>query len=281
MKNPRIQAWLTRPDGLATMLRIARGQMSVRDLGKASGWGSSKVSKIETGHQIPTDADLKLWAKATKPTADERARWNVELDHVLAMRSTFRRRTEAGRPAAPVPRDELETVSAMVRCMQADSIPPLLQTMQYAHAYLARSGEVADSESALTELTRRQEYLSDPTRKFEFLLGESALRYFPGPQELMIEQLGHLLDVQNLRNVRLGIVPQMKPLDRMLPPASFVLYDDEDAVIATGVEYRQYVGSAVKALHETMDALWQEAIEGRGVRELIFSIKALIPIPGN
>lgn len=281
MKNPRIQAWLTRPDGLATMLRAARGQMSVRDLGDASGWGSSKVSKIETGQQIPTEDDLKLWAKATKPSADEKKRWKAELEHVLTMRSTFRRRAESGRPAAPVPRDELETVSALVRCLQTDSIPPLLQTRGYAHAYLTRAGEVTDPEVALTGLMRRQEYLGDPTRRFEFLLGESALRYFPGPQELMIEQLGRLLDVQNLRNVRLGIVPQMKPLDRMLPPASFVLYDDEDAVIATGVEYRQYVGSAVKALHETMDALWREAIEGRGVRELIFSIKALIPIPGN
>lgn len=276
MKNARMQAWLTRPGGLATMLRTARGQMSVRDLANASQWGSSKVSKIETGQQIPTDEDLKLWARATKATANDKKLWQGELDEVLKMRSTMRRRTETDRPDAGMPSSAIEAVSSFLRFCDVTAIPALLQTSSYASAYLAVTGTDKDHESSLAALDRRQQILRDSSKRFEFLLGESAVRYLPGPAAVMIEQIDHLIDLSTARNIRLGIVPQMKPLARMPLPATFALYDDEDAVVSTGVEDRAYVGPDVTALHEGIDALWEEAIEGRGVRELLLSIRALI-----
>lgn len=277
LKNARMQAWLTRPGGLATMLRTARGQLSVRDLAKASGWGSSKVSKIETGQQIPTDEDLKLWARATKTAADTRKLWQAELDEVLNMRSTLRRRTtEQDRPDSGMPPSAIEAVSTLLRFADVTAIPPLLQTPAYALAYLLQTEASDDHEPSLAALVRRQQILSDPAKRFEFLLGESAVRYIPVKSEIMDEQLEHLLKISTARNVRLGVVPQMKPLARMPLPAAFALYDDEDAIVFTGVEDRPYTGSDVSPLHKGMDALWEEAIEGRGVRELLLSIKDLI-----
>jgi transcriptional regulator with XRE-family HTH domain len=35
------------------------------------GWGQSKVSKIETGRQLPAEADLRAWAQATNADPGE------------------------------------------------------------------------------------------------------------------------------------------------------------------------------------------------------------------
>src|SRR5215218_6921889 len=41
-------------------LRVSAG-LSGRDLGRLTGWHSSKVSKIEYGRQAPTAAELQAW----------------------------------------------------------------------------------------------------------------------------------------------------------------------------------------------------------------------------
>ncbi|MGC5309790.1 helix-turn-helix domain-containing protein [Micromonospora zamorensis] len=66
-----IEDWLIRPGGLAGHLRGLRrnagltGAQTARQLG----WAPSKVSKIETGKQMPTDDDLFRWMDMCQASA--------------------------------------------------------------------------------------------------------------------------------------------------------------------------------------------------------------------
>src|SRR5687767_9290775 len=75
---PTMDDWLTEPGGLATRLRDLRksagftGDRMAAALGP--GWTQSRISKIETGKQLPTDDDLRAWAAAVgadKSTLDD------------------------------------------------------------------------------------------------------------------------------------------------------------------------------------------------------------------
>jgi transcriptional regulator with XRE-family HTH domain len=52
---------------LSERLRALREQTgrTGMEFAEPLGWGQSKVSKIETGRQLPAEADLRAWAQAT------------------------------------------------------------------------------------------------------------------------------------------------------------------------------------------------------------------------
>jgi hypothetical protein len=279
LKNPRMQAWLTRPGGLAALLRAARGSQSVRQLADAIGWQPSKVSRIETGNQVPTEGDIDQWAAATDATSKQRKQWQNELAEAMSMRSTFQRRQDRSQVDPRAEYNDLESVSTFVRSVQLDTIPPLLQTQEYARAVFSQAhGATADSvDKAVAALMRRQVHLHDPAKRFEFVIGEAALRYIPVRAEVMAAQFDRLISASDLRNVRLGVVPQMRPLAEALPPAPFVIYDDNDAVSEDALEGHQYKGGQVRSLHDRVDAMWLQAVEGEEARMIIVEVKRYMP----
>jgi len=73
---------------------------------------------------------------------------------------------------------------------------------------------------------RVQALLSEPGRRWQFVIGETALRSCPGSRELQLEQLDHLVVVSQLPAVELGVVPMRAPMP-VLPLCGFRLLDDE------------------------------------------------------
>lgn len=278
MKNPRIQAWLTAPNGLATQMRTARGKRSVRQLADALGWGPAKTSRIENGQQLPTSDEVLSWAVATEVGEAEGLRWTELLEEVLSMRSTFQRRLKVSQAEVQSTFDELEAMSTFIREFEPAVVPTMLQTPAYSRELFIQVQQLynasRDIDEAVAARRKRQEHLDDPSKRFEFIIGEGALRYAPGKADVMSAQLDRLISATDLLNVRLGIIPQLRGLKMMPGPSSFMIYDNEAAIMEGFVENRDYAGEHVGFLHTVMDRFWQDAVEGDEARALILAAKA-------
>lgn len=278
MKNPRTQAWLTRPEGLATRLRTARGSLTVRQLADKLGWPSSKVSRFETGQQIPTAEDVTRWAQATGTDPGDLARMREELEGVLAMRSTFRRRLKQSQALSQNEFNELERATTFIRAFHPNVVPAMLQTAGYAREVIKQVEEFYDAgkdiEKAVAARMARQEHLADSTKRFEFIIAEAVLRNVPNTVDVMWAQLDRLISATDLPNVRLGILPQLKPLRWLPGPTSVDLYDEDDAIIEGWVDNQEYHGPNAAFLHRSMDHIWPDAAEGDDARTLILAAKA-------
>ncbi|MEU8514758.1 helix-turn-helix transcriptional regulator [Kitasatospora sp. NPDC048722] len=94
-------------------------------------------------------------------------------------------------------------------------IPGLLQTEEYARETISNSYPPLDDETVLARVAgrmQRQERLrNSPTVLHGFVIHEAALTATIGGQGLMRRQLDHLLEVGELRNVSI----QVLPLDRV------------------------------------------------------------------
>lgn len=278
MNNPRMKAWLNRPDGLATQLRAARGALSVRDLAKAIGWpSSSKVTRIENGVTIPSTSEVDEWAAATGASDTERERWQKALAEALSMKSTFKRRTTTAASSEEAPFEDLLMVALFVRQFHPNLVPPLLQTQGYTREVAGDRGIDVILDTNVLFQVKHQQVLEDAGKRFEFVIGESALRYVPGRTEVMAAQLDRLISATDLDNVTLRVVPELKPLKTMPSSAQITLYDGE-AVTADALTERQCTGADAARLTAYMDRLAEQAVEGAAARELILAAKAALSI---
>ncbi|WP_367141150.1 MULTISPECIES: helix-turn-helix domain-containing protein [Streptomyces] len=89
-------------------------------------------------------------------------------------------------------------------------IPGLLQTEGYARALMASHCPPVDDETVEARVAgriERGELLKKTTTLFSFVIHEAALRGLVGGPEVMKGQLNHLLEVGELRNVSIQVLP--------------------------------------------------------------------------
>jgi hypothetical protein len=113
-------------------------------------------------------------------------------------------------------------------------IPGLLQVADYARRVMAQGNpsSQADLAEAVAQRVQRQTILYDQSKTLEFILTENALRWRPGPPELMAAQLDRLVSVASLPNVSIGVLM----LDQEAPDAylhPFVIFELETDTLVT------------------------------------------------
>lgn len=106
----------------------------------------------------------------------------------------------------------LEEVAASLRAFETQAVHGLLQTRDYARAVLCALDRKASAESIdrLTELRmKRQEALTRPDSPLELwvILDEAVLRRPVGGPAVMRAQLGRLLEVTELPNATVQVLP--------------------------------------------------------------------------
>jgi transcriptional regulator with XRE-family HTH domain len=189
-------------------LRVA-AQLSGKQLAESLSWVGSKVSKIENGHQTPTDDDIRAWTQATN--ADDQttsllaALHNLELQH-----AEWQRVLKAGMKAHQSTLSQIDEKTRLYRGFDNTVIPGLLQTPEYARARFAQVVMVHrvpnDINEAVKARMQRQEMLYRPDKRFHFVLTEAALRYRLVSIDIMLGQLDRLMAISLMRNVKLGII---------------------------------------------------------------------------
>jgi transcriptional regulator with XRE-family HTH domain len=246
-------------------LRETAGFRTGREFAAALGWQPSKVSRIETGTTLPTDADVIAWATAAgaAPHATEAVRDQLrDLRVARSGRSPRRAGTNIRRVAT-----HLVEVDFFL-------MPGLVQTAEYARAVAASTTRRAALPTD-TDRIRRQEVLYDPEKRIEVLVGEPALRYPIAAPPVLAGQLDRLAGLAGLPNLRLGIVPWDVPLP-IASPHGYALLDDEVVLSANHGELVLTDAADVEVYREITEALWKIALAGDQARASLAKASAAL-----
>ncbi|WP_216916949.1 helix-turn-helix domain-containing protein [Nocardia noduli] len=263
--------------GFGARLREIRtaARLSGVALAAAAGWQSSKISRIEHGRQLPSEADLVTWCEICVPDTaalllpDLRA----ALANVEALWTEWRRLASAGHAQQQRRRIDTEARTRCIRNYEPALIPGLLQTEPYARALLSTAiafvGGHSDLDRAVAARMDRQQILRQGTRRIVILLGEQALYTTVGSPDVMAAQLRHLLDT-GFDNARLHLAIIPRQADFVYTTTCFVLLDNDTAEVET-----ISAGLTITAPRELVyyekawSALYRQAASGRAARDLI------------
>jgi transcriptional regulator with XRE-family HTH domain len=172
-------------------------------------WSLSKMIRIESGAVNISTTDLKALLALYSATEEQ----TTEL--VALAKSARERAWWSGyKKILSAPYYELigyESAASIIRQYHNMAVPGLLQTQDYAQAYVAgmlpkeRAGDV----EALVEVRmRRQEILEqDDPAQFYFILDESVVRRLIGGSHVMRSQLRHLAELTTQPHITIEVVP--------------------------------------------------------------------------
>jgi transcriptional regulator with XRE-family HTH domain len=228
------------PSALAAQLRALREDAGLTGtfLAQQVGWGQSKVSKIETGRQLPTEDDIRQWARVVGAPAGKVEELLAALRSARVEFATWREqyRTAGGGAAKQADIAALEARATRIGEFQPAFIPGLLQTAQYARELLvawaldAAQGALgigeADVDPLVAARMQRQQLLYQPGKQVQLVVLEAALYSRVCSPEALAGQLDRLLAVTSLPNVEFGIIPFAARLP-VFPICSFMIFDTE------------------------------------------------------
>ena len=173
-------------------------------------WSLSKVIRIETGTVSISTNDLKALLNHYKIVDPAR------INQLLALGRVARDHTwwSEYRDLAPSGLLELigyESAASERRNFEPLLIPGLLQTPEYARAVIPAldEGIPPSRVDALVELRMKRQELVDRANppQLSFLLDEAAIRRLTGGAEVMRQQLHHLIEMAEKRNVTIEVIP--------------------------------------------------------------------------
>ena len=207
-------------------LRLASGLSGDR-LARRCGMSQSKISRIETGRLLPSVLDVQQILSALG--IDQATRQGL-LALARVANSEYQDIRASVRRGLHHRQKELVTLEAnatQVRHFLPALITGLLQTPEYLHQALhspVDPAASADRSHSIALKLQRQTILRDHSKRFDFLLTESAVRWQLCEPAAMAAQLDHLISVSHLPTVHIGILPQhIRVPDG--PMNSFAIYD--------------------------------------------------------
>lgn len=261
-------------EALGARLRELRkdARLSSAQLSAAAGWGPSKTSRLELGRRTPSETDIETWCRIT---GAELARPDLiaALRNVEAQWAEWKRIAAAGHARRQSKHSDIEGAAKLQRVYAPILLPGLLQTEAYARAVLTQCirflGTPNDIDAAVAARMRRQEVLRQPRHRFVLLATEAALHTSVGGDQVMVEQLQHLLDhAFDYSQMLFGVIPL--DAEFVYLAASFDMFDDRLVLVETTSAELTVATTSELALYER---LWRElhrqAAYGLAARRLI------------
>ncbi len=195
---------------LAERLRELRtaAELTGTELARAAGWAQSKVSRLETGTTVPQIADVSAWARVTDASDEQRAELLELTEGALIEAADWRDELREGRASKQRRYGQLERSVSTLREWEPLIVPGLLQTAEYARRVFGFASEAPwDIGEAVKARMDNQSVLFDQSKRFEFLVGEAALRRRVGPPAVLLGQLDRIGSLLDLPNIEIGLVP--------------------------------------------------------------------------
>jgi transcriptional regulator with XRE-family HTH domain len=222
--------------GLGSRLRAIREQAGFSGIELAdllgAGWRQSKISKIETGRQLPSVQDITAWATAA----------DVDAAPLLALRakaavgySSWKDRiASSGGPLGV--QDEITALyasSTFLAEYQPSLIPGRLQTPAYMREMSQSNDPLTDSDISPEQLghviaakIRRQSIMYEPGREIVHVIGEAALRTRIRHMSLttLTNQISHLIETAALPGHTFAVMPYSVP-SPFAPVSGWAIFD--------------------------------------------------------
>jgi transcriptional regulator with XRE-family HTH domain len=260
-------------------LRESAGK-TTRQLAAVLDMSQSTLSRIEHGKAAPTWAQVRAWAAVTGASDDAREALFEVAEVALAVGESWRQLLQGKLHLQDIVR-ETEASARMVRTFQQTLVPGLLETPEYARYVITLVGRGdVDPDTALAGRLARQAALHDPTRRFDFLLTEAALRWRPaGPPSILAGQLDRVLSLSVLPNVIIGVLPS-DAVAVAAPWVGFAIYDNrgDDPPLVTVELPHTYLTLTqpedVAAYRALWDEMWKTALTGEAADEFLRRLAA-------
>lgn len=244
------------------------------------GWQQSKVSKIESGRQVPSADDLAAWLVACGGDAEELSGLTDLLARARVEDRSFVDLWRLGRIAADQRAiGELERRARMICDYTPSMVPALVQTAAYARAMLTTAGGPAllhEGDAWVGEMVaermQRQQLLYMPGRRVRLLMGEAALYVRFGSLDesaaILAGQLDRLMTLFGLPNVEIGVLPFVLS-SPVLPIAGFSLVDDAAWTETLTTEREVYDPAHVELYSRAFEIGMSAAARGDDAADLI------------
>ncbi len=270
----------TRTEELAARLRELRATAfrSGSAMSRQLGWQQTRVSKLETGAQLPTAADLDAWVAAVGASSAVRDELNDLLTRARVAVTMFgdHYRTPGAMTARQgrIAADEMQ--ASVVREYQPAMIPGIVQTAAYAREALSAPGSATligasadEIESIVAARARRQAFLYEPSKQVQLVLGEAALYTRFATAETLRGQLDRLITFMELPSVDLRVLPFTTPSPVM--PLAGVNIEDDRAVVSETLTDEQHVTDpeVVAAQLKSFELLHESASSGADAVSII------------
>jgi transcriptional regulator with XRE-family HTH domain len=194
---------------LGNELRRLRGDRRAVDVATALGWSESKLSRIETAHTGITEDDLDRLLTAYGVRVEDRDRLRE-----LSRRGRARAWWTPYRSSVPDPYDEyltLEAEAVRISEWEAQVVPGLLQTTEYARAVIEVGADVEDPGTLQRRLAlrmARQAVLTrEPPPSMQIIVDEAVLHREVGGPDVLRRQLDRLVEDSLRPGLELLVLP--------------------------------------------------------------------------
>ncbi|GAA1603645.1 helix-turn-helix transcriptional regulator [Actinoplanes couchii] len=182
--------------------------LTQQDVSRHFEWHSAKVTRIETARVAVTPRDVRDLLTLYNVRDQSYREALVELARMSRERTWWTDYRDIMRPGNFV---GLEAAASAVRAWEPVIVPGLLQTPAYMRS-LMKSGRPLDPEEHIDRrialrLTRQGRLRSERPLEFSAFIDESVVRRVIGGEDVMADQLRHLIEVSKLPNVFLRILP--------------------------------------------------------------------------
>lgn len=252
--NASLWDWLTSD---VRRYRTARGQ-TLTEIGAELKRDKSWVSNVEAGRR-----------RLDTPEAEA-------LDRLWETGGHFARLLHFARtvhdPGWFVQHVKFEAAASVIKLWEANLVPGLLQTADYARALLVAGGNL-DVEGGLVARMRRQEVLARESPPVIWaLLSEGLLEVQAGSAEVQRDQLGHLLELSELPNVGIRVVPRSAGVHPGLDGSFKIMTGEAGEVAYVEAPGRGRLVTATPEVREyavRYDRIGQEALPAGPSRDLI------------
>jgi transcriptional regulator with XRE-family HTH domain len=252
-------------------LRLA-AELTLRQLAAKVPFSNPTISMWENGHRLPSTEDLNTLLDALDVSDEERER-------VLGLRrdaDDAPGQIAAGAPTIGAQLAQLishEQTASRIVDVAPLLIPGLLQTSAYARAIM---GELPDADLRVGLRSGRRDILTrrNPVELLAFIDSEVLIRPV-APQDVMVDQLRHLLAMAGRPNITIQIVSSTRPGYNPMLAGPFELIEFPEAKPIVLLEHHRssltlWEEEDVKEFTEAADAVRNAAMtpaESTGVIE--------------
>ena len=191
-------------------------------------WSTSKIVRIEQGIVPVTPTDVRAMLHLYRISDDARITELVELAKDAREDKGWATFSDV-LPPAGIELFGYEPTAKVIYKYEPSVIPGLFQTQDYARALLKALGNSEEQlERRLEVRVQRQRLLDRPDHpELNFILGEAAISRPVGGEDVMREQIAHVLELAKTEGISVQLLPFSAGPHRAMGSAFTVLQFDD------------------------------------------------------
>lgn len=188
--------------GDAVRVAMERTDLTGKRLSELLAWSESKISRIVTGHVVPSEMELAALLALCGVVGKQR-------DSLLDLRKDQALSNWSAEPSAVVKHQQS---ASKITEFHNSLVPPLLQAEGYSRSVACRMVNIADDDIDSWIATRQQaravlDRLRPKPPICTFFIHQLALELPVGGPEVMSTQLHHILRIGARRNIAVRVIP--------------------------------------------------------------------------